>query len=73
MKDHKPEYMSTSDKLARAIGYLKERGIYRGRTQCCHQYTKAENTHISFCQATQQQPVEQVDIRSVLRFDEVAI
>ena len=42
MKDYKPEHGSYEDKLGRAVGYLIERGIWRGRADCQHRY---RNSH----------------------------
>lgn len=47
MKDYKPEHGSADDKLSRAKGYLIERGIYRGISDCSHKYTTADGKRVS--------------------------
>lgn len=42
MIDYKPEHGSYEDKLGRAIGYLLEHKIYRGRANCLHIYRNSE-------------------------------
>ena len=41
MKDYKPAPNSYEDKLGRAIGYLLERGIWRGKADCRHRYVNS--------------------------------
>ncbi len=42
MKDYKLEHGSTQQKLEQAIGYLKEKGIWRGSSACQHRYRNAD-------------------------------
>ena len=42
MRDYKPEHGSYEDKLGRAIGYLKEKGIWRGSSTCNHRYKNSD-------------------------------
>lgn len=41
------EPSSHQEKLEKAIGYLQAQHIYRGRTDCEHKYTRAEETNIA--------------------------
>lgn len=42
MKDYKVEHGSNQSKLDRAVGYLKERGIWRGDVDCHHRYKNSD-------------------------------
>ena len=42
MKDVKAEWGSQQQKLEQAIGYLKEKGIWRGSSTCQHRYRNSD-------------------------------